>query len=161
MGVAYMENCIMSQGVQGKKNFDFPTYGSRVMGQNVKRPVIAPPWGRSIWLCFNGYFNYFSSSLCTSPPIVGIFALTVSEGKILEFELWPFCLEIALKWMGAEKFTNKSISIKVYIRSLSKIQAHDSRWSRSVWHMAHNFPTKAAGGIIGQTKSLRGLYTRN
>ena len=29
-----------------KNNFDFPTYGSRVIGQNVKCAVIAPPWGR-------------------------------------------------------------------------------------------------------------------
>ena len=38
MGVAYMGRCVMTQGIQGKKNFDFTTYGSRVMGQNVKQP---------------------------------------------------------------------------------------------------------------------------
>ena len=52
MGVAYMERCVMTQGIQGKKNFDFTTYGSRVMGQKVKRAVIAPPSGRKMWLCF-------------------------------------------------------------------------------------------------------------
>ena len=43
MGVAYMERCVMTQGMLGKKNFKFMTYGSRVMGQNVKWAVIAPP----------------------------------------------------------------------------------------------------------------------
>ena len=43
MGVAYMESCVMTQGIQGKKDFDFTTYGSRVIGQNVKWAVIAPP----------------------------------------------------------------------------------------------------------------------
>ena len=46
MGVAYLGRCGTTQGIQGKKNFDFPTYGSRVIGQNVKCAVIAPPWGR-------------------------------------------------------------------------------------------------------------------
>ena len=36
----------MIQGIQGKKDFDCTTYGSRVIGQNVKWPVIAPPQGR-------------------------------------------------------------------------------------------------------------------
>ena len=53
MGVAYMARCVMTQGIQGKKNFDSTTYGSRVMGWNVKVAVIAPPWGRQMWLCFN------------------------------------------------------------------------------------------------------------
>ena len=48
MGVAYLGRCVRTQGIQGKKNFDFPTYGSRVRGQNVKWAVIAPPWGRLI-----------------------------------------------------------------------------------------------------------------
>ena len=43
MGVAYLEKCVTTQGIQGKKNLDFPTYGSRVIGQNVKWAVIAPP----------------------------------------------------------------------------------------------------------------------
>ena len=46
MGVAYLGRCATTQGIQGKNNFDFPTYGSRVIGQNVKWAVIAPPWGR-------------------------------------------------------------------------------------------------------------------
>ena len=46
MGVAYMGRCVLTQGIQGKKNFNFPIYGSRVTGQNVKWAVIAPPWGR-------------------------------------------------------------------------------------------------------------------
>ena len=46
MGVAYMERCVMSQGIQGKRNFNFMTYGSRVIRQNVKWAVIAPPRGR-------------------------------------------------------------------------------------------------------------------
>ena len=46
MGVAYVEKCVMSQGIQGKRNFEIPSYGSRVIGQNVKTfktAVIAPP----------------------------------------------------------------------------------------------------------------------
>tara|TARA_B110000014_G_scaffold167429_1_gene118607 strand:+ start:168 stop:341 length:174 start_codon:yes stop_codon:yes gene_type:complete len=43
MGVAYMERCVLTQGIQGKKNFNFPIYGSRVTGQNVKWAVMAPP----------------------------------------------------------------------------------------------------------------------
>ena len=43
MGVAYMERCGMDQGIQGKNKFDFTTYGSRVISQNVKWAVIAPP----------------------------------------------------------------------------------------------------------------------
>ena len=46
MGVAYMGRCVLTQGIQGKNNFHFPIYGSRVTGQNVKWAVIAPPWGR-------------------------------------------------------------------------------------------------------------------
>ena len=46
MGVVYLGRCATTQGIQGKNNFDFPTYGSRVIGQNVKWAVIAPPWGR-------------------------------------------------------------------------------------------------------------------
>ena len=38
MGVAYMGRCIVAQGIQGKRKFDFMSYGSRVIGQNVKRP---------------------------------------------------------------------------------------------------------------------------
>ena len=53
MGVAYMERCVMSQWIQGKNNFNFTTYGSRVIRQKVKRAVIAPPWGRSTQLFFN------------------------------------------------------------------------------------------------------------
>ena len=37
MGVAYMGRCVMTQRIQGKKNFEFTTYGSRVIGQNVKQ----------------------------------------------------------------------------------------------------------------------------
>ena len=48
MGVAYLGGCARTQGIQGKKNFDFPTYGSRDIGQKVKWVVIAPPWGRLI-----------------------------------------------------------------------------------------------------------------
>ena len=43
MGVAYMESCVMTQGIQGKKDFDSTNYGSRVIGQNVKGAIIAPP----------------------------------------------------------------------------------------------------------------------
>ena len=43
MGVAYMERCVMDQGIHGKKNFNFSTYGSRVISQNVKMAVIAQP----------------------------------------------------------------------------------------------------------------------
>ena len=46
MGVAYMGGCVMSQGIQGKRNFEILSYGSRVIGQNVKTfktAVIAPP----------------------------------------------------------------------------------------------------------------------
>ena len=46
MGVAYTGRCVMTQGIQGKNNFNYPTYGSRVISQNVKWAVIAPPWGR-------------------------------------------------------------------------------------------------------------------
>ena len=38
--------CVMSQGIQGKRNFKIPSYGSTVIGQNVKTfktAVIAPP----------------------------------------------------------------------------------------------------------------------
>ena len=35
MGVAYVARCDMDQGIQEKNNFDFTTYGSRVIGQNV------------------------------------------------------------------------------------------------------------------------------
>ena len=48
MGVAYLGRCVRTQGIQGKNNFVFPTYGARVTGQNVKWAVIAPPWGRQI-----------------------------------------------------------------------------------------------------------------
>ena len=40
MGVAYMGRCVMTQGIQGKKNFDCTTYGSRVIRQNVKCAAI-------------------------------------------------------------------------------------------------------------------------
>ena len=43
MGVAYMHRCVMSQGIQGKGNCHFMSYGSRVTGQKVKRAIIAPP----------------------------------------------------------------------------------------------------------------------
>ena len=43
MGVAYMERCVMDQGIQGKNNFNFSTYGSKVIRKNVKLAVIAPP----------------------------------------------------------------------------------------------------------------------
>ena len=42
-GCGFMGRCIMTQGIQGKIFFDFTTYGSRVIGQNVKWAVIAPP----------------------------------------------------------------------------------------------------------------------
>ena len=45
MGVAYMGRCVMTHGIQGKINFDFTTYGSRVIGENVKWSDIAPPCG--------------------------------------------------------------------------------------------------------------------
>ena len=43
MGVAYVGRCVMTQGILGTKNFDFTTYGARVIGQNVKWALIAPP----------------------------------------------------------------------------------------------------------------------
>ena len=43
MGGAYKGRCVMTQGIQRKIKFDFTTYGSRVIGQNVKWDVIAPP----------------------------------------------------------------------------------------------------------------------
>ena len=43
MGVAYLGRCGRTQGIQGKNNFDFPTYGSRVIVKKVKWAVIAPP----------------------------------------------------------------------------------------------------------------------
>ena len=43
MGVAYVGRCDMGQGIQEKNNFDFTTYGSRVISQKVKWTVIAPP----------------------------------------------------------------------------------------------------------------------
>ena len=46
IGMSYMGRCVMTQGIQGNYNLKFPTYGSRVTGQNVKWAVIAPPWGR-------------------------------------------------------------------------------------------------------------------
>ena len=36
-----------------KGNFHITSYGSRVTGQKVKRAIIAPPWGRRMWLFFN------------------------------------------------------------------------------------------------------------
>ena len=53
MGVAYMERCVSTQGIQGEKNFHFPTHGSKVTGQNVKFLVIAPPCGRVTLLFFD------------------------------------------------------------------------------------------------------------
>ena len=44
MGVAYVARWVMVQGILGKNNLGFMTYGSRVISQ---RPVIVPPWGRS------------------------------------------------------------------------------------------------------------------
>ena len=41
MGVAYIGSCDPRN--PGKKDFDSTTYGSRVIGQNVKGAVIAPP----------------------------------------------------------------------------------------------------------------------
>ena len=43
MGVAYLERCVMVQGILGKKYFDFTTYGSTVISQNIKQAGIAPP----------------------------------------------------------------------------------------------------------------------
>ena len=44
MGVAYLERCVMVQGILRKNNLDFMTYayGSGV-NQNVNQAVIAPP----------------------------------------------------------------------------------------------------------------------
>ena len=42
----YIGSSAMIQGIQGKTIFDCTTYGSRVKGQNVKWPVIAPPRGK-------------------------------------------------------------------------------------------------------------------
>ena len=38
MGVAYMGRCAITQGIHGKRDFDFMSYGSRVIGQNIKWP---------------------------------------------------------------------------------------------------------------------------
>lgn len=43
MGVAYMGSWVITQGIQGKGNFDFTMYGLRVIGQKVKCAVIATP----------------------------------------------------------------------------------------------------------------------
>ena len=43
MDMAYMQRCVMSQGIQGKRNFHVKSYASRVTGQNVKQAVRAPP----------------------------------------------------------------------------------------------------------------------
>ena len=43
IGVAYVDRCVMVQGILRKNNFDFTTYGSTVISQNVKWAGIAPP----------------------------------------------------------------------------------------------------------------------
>ena len=43
MGMAYMGRFVMIHRIQRKINFDFTTYGSRVIEENVKWSDIAPP----------------------------------------------------------------------------------------------------------------------
>ena len=45
MGVAYMDRCVLIQGMHEKWNFESRTHGSEVMGEYVKWAVIAPPSG--------------------------------------------------------------------------------------------------------------------
>ena len=61
MGVAYMGSWVITQGIQGKGNFDFTMCGLRVIGQKVKCAVIATPWGQRmkflLWLIFKIIMN--------------------------------------------------------------------------------------------------------
>ena len=86
MAVAYMGRCVMTHRIQGKINFDFTTYGSRVIGENVKWSDIAPPWGRLMWI----FFCRCLKLLCTSTWSVESVALMVSERKIHEFYFYFF-----------------------------------------------------------------------
>ena len=60
MGVAYMGRCVSTQGIQGKKNFNFPTYGSRVTRQVVRYSATMWPSG-----------NAFGDSLSMPPATLG------------------------------------------------------------------------------------------
>ena len=43
IGLTYIGRSVSTQGIQEKWNFDFTMYGYKVIGQNVKCPIIAPP----------------------------------------------------------------------------------------------------------------------
>ena len=60
MGVAYMERCVLTQGIQGKHIFNFPSYGSRVARQVVRYSATMWPSG-----------NAFGDSLSMPPPNCG------------------------------------------------------------------------------------------
>ena len=58
---AYMGRCATTQGIQGKGNFEFMSYGSRVIGANIKWPH-----GGAIWkICDRGSLLASKKSVCT------------------------------------------------------------------------------------------------
>lgn len=43
MGLAYTDGCELNQAIQRENKFDSMTYSLKVIGQNVKEVITAPP----------------------------------------------------------------------------------------------------------------------
>ena len=49
-GRTHVARCVRTQGIHRNNNFEFTTYGSRVIEENVKWAIVAPPWGQPIYI---------------------------------------------------------------------------------------------------------------